>query len=192
MRFLALMLSVMVGSSAMANEEPKYRLVAKNAAYEIRQYDDRAIVRTQTGDADSGFGKLFRYISGANTSQSKIAMTVPVTQSEKIAMTAPVTEQVSDGKTYMSFYLPAKYTLATAPLPTDPSVELATDKGGKFAVLQFSGRSSNAAFQKKSKDLRAALIDDGMSFFDVPIRATFNAPFTPGFMRRNEIMFRLK
>ena len=136
--------------------------------------------------------KLFGYISGANTSQAKVAMTVPVSQSEKIDMTTPVTQQNTNGNSYMSFYLPSQYSKETAPVPTDPAVELSVDRGGKFAVLQFSGRSTDAAFSKRSKVLRNALIEGGISFEDRPIRATYNAPFTPGFLRRNEIMFRLK
>jgi hypothetical protein len=191
MRFI-LSILLMLGTPALAYEEPKYEVVGKNAAYEIRLYGDRIVVRTLSGETSSGFRKLFGYISGANMSQAKVAMTVPVSQSEKMDMTTPVTEQTTTSGSYMRFYLPAQYTMATAPVPTDPAVELSVDRGGKFAVLQFSGRSSDGAFAKQAKVLKEALVKDGVSFEDLPIRATYNAPFTPGFMRRNEIMLRLK
>jgi hypothetical protein len=191
MRLFVLIL-LMLGTPALAYDESNYQVLGNTASYETRQYADRIVVRTLSGGSSSGFRKLFGYISGANTSQAKVAMTVPVSQSEKIDMTTPVTEQDRNGASYMSFYLPTQYTMETAPVPTDPAVELSIDRGGKFAVLQFSGRSTDAAFLKHSKVLRKALIEDGISFEDRPIRATYNAPFTPGFMRRNEMMFRLK
>jgi hypothetical protein len=191
MRFILLIL-LMLGTPALAYDEPKYEVLDKTTAYEVRLYGDRIVVRTFSSGSSSGFRKLFGYISGANTSQAKVSMTVPVSQSEKIDMTTPVAEQSTTGGSYMSFYLPAQYTMATAPVPTDPAVELSVDRGGKFAVLQFSGRSTDGAFAKQTKLLREALVKDGVSFEDLPIRATYNAPFTPGFMRRNEIMFRLK
>ena len=81
------------------------------------------------GFEDAGslaFQRLFRYISGNNVAQQKIAMTAPVTQSgsEKIKMTAPVS-QVADGNAYLvAFSLPSTYTLATVPKPLDPTVRI--------------------------------------------------------------------
>ena len=189
---LVVLILFLLGVPALAYAEPEYRLIEQTASYETRQYNDRVVVRALSGSSNNAFRKLFGYISGANSSQVKVAMTVPVSQSEKIDMTTPVTEQKANGSSYMSFYLPEKYTLETAPIPTDSAVELLIDSGGIFAVHRFSGSSSDSAFLKKSKLLRSALQDGGIAFVDQPIRATYNGPFTPGFMRRNEIMFRLK
>jgi hypothetical protein len=63
---------------------------------EVRQYDPRlAIEATVDGPdrekaAGEAFGLLFRYITGANQREQKIAMTTPVrTDSERIAITVP-------------------------------------------------------------------------------------------------------
>ena len=56
-------------------------------------------------------------------------MTVPVTQSVKIDMTAPVTQSKKDGKLVMQFYLPSKFTINTAPKPTNRKVSLVVLEG---------------------------------------------------------------
>ena len=72
----------------MAYEEAQFCHPFKTDNYEIRQYEDRVAVETESSSANNGFGTLFKYISGANTAQQEIAMTIPVTQSVKIDMTA--------------------------------------------------------------------------------------------------------
>ena len=58
----------------------KYSVVAQKNGYEIRQYEPYILAETPMGggSGDSGFRELFAYISGANTGNSKLAMTVPV------------------------------------------------------------------------------------------------------------------
>ena len=73
------------GSAVMALEEPKYTIIKQTNDYEIRKYDDRLAVETLEGSGENrAFSLLFKYISGANELNSKVAMTIPVTQSTKI------------------------------------------------------------------------------------------------------------
>ena len=56
-------------------------------------------------------------------------MTAPVIQekqAEEIAMTAPVFQEKSDKAWFMTFVLPADYTLAIAPVPLDSTIVLKT------------------------------------------------------------------
>jgi hypothetical protein len=55
------------------------------------------------------FQKLFRYISGDNVSNTKVAMTAPVGQ-----------QRIQD-KWAVSFTMPKSYTLTTLTQPTDAS-----------------------------------------------------------------------
>ena len=64
----------------MAYEEPSFAIVQANESYEIRYYNERVVVQTNNTSQNSGFRKLFNYISGKNSNSEKIAMTVPVTQ----------------------------------------------------------------------------------------------------------------
>ena len=179
------------GNTAMAYEEAHFVILSKTDNYEIRQYEDRVAVETESSSANNGFRTLFKYISGANTAQQEIAMTIPVTQSVKIDMTVPVTQQKNGSSDVMQFYLPATFTAQSAPKPTSPNVRIVTIKGGIFAVRRYSGRSSDSNFQNNSDILRSAMIADGVTFEEPAIKATFNGPLTPFFLRRNEVMFRL-
>jgi len=106
----------LLGSNAMATEEPKFELLSKHDAIELRRYPAFIVAETTVeGDMDAASGKGFRAIAdyifgnnkvtGASTdnASAKIAMTAPVAMtplpaaSQKIAMTAPVAmEPVAD------------------------------------------------------------------------------------------------
>ena len=176
---------------SMALEEPKYQIIKSNKNYEIRKYKDRLAVEVEYSNEDSGFRYLFNYISGENTSLEKISMTVPVTQSVKIDMTAPVTQTTKDDKMLMQFFLPSKFTLDTAPKPTNKKVRLVVLKGDYYAVIKYSGRVTNKNFQKHYKELKEYLIKDNINFLEPAIRATFNGPFTLPVFRRNEVMMKI-
>ena len=190
----ALLLSFMItftaiGGTAMAYEEPRYEIVHQAEGYEVRRYNDRLAAQVSgTANQNSAFGLLFRYISGANQSSEKVSMTVPVAQSEKIAMTVPVAQSsMSDGG-YMQFFLPAHYTLENVPKPTNPDVEIVVVKGGYFAVHRYNGRASDQNFARARTVLLSRLSEDGHVPTSEVTKATYNGPFTPPFMRRNEAM----
>ena len=178
-------------SSAL--EETSYRVITANQIYEIREYDDRLAVQTnQKNGQNMAFRKLFKYISGSNISSTKIEMTTPVTQSVKIGMTTPVTQKSQDGEMMMKFFLPRKFQLETAPQPLSEDLSITVVKGGKYAVMKYSGRSTVKNFEKHSKLLLEALSINKIATLGDPIKATFNGPLTPFFVRRNEVMVRLK
>ena len=178
---------------SIAYEETSYRIVAANQNYEIREYDDRLAVQTsQENGQNKAFRELFKYISGSNTSSTKIEMTIPVTQSIKIDMTTPVTQKFQDGKIIMRFFLPRKFQPETAPQPLNEDLSIVVVKGGKYAVMKYSGRSTVKNFEKHSNLLLEALSVNNITTLDDPIKATFNGPLTPFFVRRNEVMIRIK
>mgnify|MGYP001988443279 FL=1 len=167
-------------SNAMANEEAPYDIVDKNEVYEIRKYSDRLAVETKTSGSNNNFRKLFNYISGGNQTNEKISMTTPVTQVEK------------NGAMSMQFYLPSKFNSSNAPIPTREDVSLITIEGGYYAVLRFSGRASDKNFLKHMEILEKELQNNNISIISLPIRATYDSPFTLPMNRRNETMFKIK
>ena len=178
---------------SIAYEETSYRVITANQIYEIREYDDRLAVQTSRENGQNkAFRKLFKYISGSNTSSKKIEMTIPVTQSIKIDMTTPVTQKFQDGKIIMRFFLPRKFQPETAPQPLNEDLSIVVVKGGKYAVMKYSGRSTVKNFEKHSNLLLEALSVNKITTLDDPIKATFNGPLTPFFVRRNEVMIRIK
>lgn len=60
-------------------EEQSYEVVQTKSDFEIRYYPP-VMMAAYVSDSNnsSGFRSLFRYISGSNQSQTKIAMTTPV------------------------------------------------------------------------------------------------------------------
>ena len=170
----------------MALEEPKYSIIKKTNNYEIRKYADRLAVETLEGSGENrAFSLLFKYISGANEQNSKVAMTIPASlaQSTKIDMTAPVTQEEVNGDRVMRFFLPTKFTMENAPRPTSGAVSLVVVKGQMYAVARYSGRSSDQNFIRNARKLSEALKRDGVKTSGDPIKATYNGPFIPFFLK---------
>ena len=164
-------------SHAMAYEESPFNIVHQTDVYEIRHYVDRLAVQATYTNQNSSFRNLFNYISGANIDSKKIKMTTPVTQYEE------------NSEMIMQFYLPSKFTKKTAPVPTDPRVELITIEEGHYAVIKYSGRLTDKNFNKHKKILKENLIEDKIEIIGPAIKATYNGPFTLPILRRNEAMF---
>ena len=170
-------LGLIIAFKAMAYEEANYQVVKTNELYEIRKYSDRLAVETSTSNQNSGFRKLFNYISGDNQN------------SEEIKMTTPVTEMERKGNMTMQFYLPLKFDKNNVPIPSRPDLEIVNIEGGYFAVIVYSGRSSDKNFIKHKDILENELKKDDISILGPPIKATYNGPFTLPMLRRNEVMF---
>jgi hypothetical protein len=192
---IAAVVAVLTISTAMAIEEPSFKVLAKDGSFELREYSPYVVARTRVEadfeDAGSiAFQRLFRYISGNNVAQHKIAMTAPVTQSrgEKIAMTAPVS-QVADGRAFLvAFTLPSTYTLATAPKPLDPTIQVSEVPAQLIACWRYSGRWTVANYRENESLLRERIKARGLITRGDPVLARYNPPFTPWFMRRNEVL----
>ena len=161
----------------MATEESKFEVVSESENYEIRYYEERLVIQTNSGTQNNAFRKLFKYISGSNEESKKIAMTVPVTQ---------VNDKKGD---FMQFYLPEEFTKSNTPLPEDNSIEVTSIDAGHYAVLRFSGRPNKQNFNKHAKILKNYLNKDNISIVSSPIKATYNSPFILPMFRRNESMF---
>ena len=177
---------------AMSYEEPEYKVVKKTDVYEIRQYKKRTVAQIIYGEEDSGFRVLFDYILGSNKSSKEVEMTIPVTQSKEIDMTVPVTQSTNDGEMSMRFFLPKQYSKQNAPEPNDERVKIIDLPEEYLAVISYSGFASDSNFVDHHEELKAALEKDGMVIKGPPIKATYNSPFTPPFLRRNEAMYLLK
>ncbi len=181
-------------------ETPKYELVAKAKGYEVRSYAPHIVAEVEVsgsyGDTlNQGFRKVADYIFGNNTAKGSIAMTAPVLHekqavSEKISMTAPVLhEKAGQGDTYkLAFVMPSKYTLETLPKPNNSEVTLRAVPEKKFAVRSFGGYATKGKVERETKKLLDALKSANISPTGVPSTAQYNPPWTPPFMRHNEVM----
>ncbi|MDO9619073.1 MAG: heme-binding protein [Pseudomonas sp.] len=198
--FFAALLLIIGMQETMAVEEASYVLLKSDGKFEVREYAPHVLAETLvTGDLESAGGKafqtLFGYISGDNVSRTKVAMTAPVSQvpaSEKIQMTAPVGQQRVEEQWAVSFMMPKSYTLSTLPQPKDPSVVLRQVPAQKMAVVRYSGTWSEKNYSRHKSELEAWVRKNGLTASGSEIWARYNAPFTPWFLRRNEVLIPVK
>ena len=172
-------LGLIITSNSMSYEEANYEVVKKNEVYEIRKYSDRLAIETEISNQGSSFRKLFNYISGNNEDNEEIKMTTPVTQVEK------------KGNMTMQFYLPSKFNIENTPVPSNSDIKILKIKEGYYAVIEYSGRASDKNFTKHKSILENELKKDDISILSVPIKATYDGPFTLPMNRRNEAMFEI-
>ena len=178
-RILVILISILtLSSQTMAYEEANYEVVKENKEYEIRKYSDRLVIETNSIEGN-GFRKLFNYISGNNE------------ESQEIKMTVPVTQEIKNGSMTMQFYLPLKFNKENAPKPSNSDIKILNIEGGYYAVIKYSGRSSDKNFLKNKNILEKQLKQDNITIISPPIRASYNSPFTLPMLKRNEVMYRI-
>jgi len=181
---------------AMGTEEAAYSVEKKDGVFELRHYEIQVVAEVFVDGSmeDAGnkaFRPLFNYISGANRTQGKIAMTAPVGQQaegQKIAMTAPVGQEAASNQWAVSFTMPAQFTMETLPAPTDESVRLRIVPARRVATVRYSGTWTQKRYERNLARLREWMKSNGLAANGEPVWARYNPPFTPWFLRRNEIL----
>lgn len=196
-RIFGLSLLVLLGGgTALAIEEAKFSVSLRDGDFEIRNYEPSLVAETRIngdfeGVGSEAFGVLFDYISGDNKSRQKVAMTSPVEQvatSEKIDMTSPVGQTQDDGKWAVSFTMPASSTMETLPVPNDSRVAIREIPARQMASVRYSGFWSEKGYLKNKAKLESWISSQGLTATGEPVWARYNAPFTPWFLRRNEVL----
>jgi len=182
-----------------AIDEPEFQVVRELEDIEVRQYAAytvaQVIVTGPAGEAgNQAFPILAGYIFGKNKGDRKFAMTAPVTQAAvpiKLEMTAPVTQTAIASGFLVQFVLPKGVTVASAPEPLDARVQLREVSPSLVAVIRYSGFWSKSNYNEHLAKLQAALRAADLAWTGEPVYSRYNAPFTPWFMRRNEIWLHL-
>jgi len=160
-----------------------YEVEACYEDIEVRRYPGLVLATVDGTDDNSMFGVLFEYIAGRNRARRKIDMTAPVITSEKMPMTAPVIS--AGGK--MSFVMPAGLAPESVPEPLDPRVRIERVPARRVAVVRFKGRAGERSVVEETALLLCEAGKAGLSSVGEPFLMRYNSPFTPGFMRRNEV-----
>lgn len=179
-----------------AIEEPAYIVDQQLAkSIELRTYAPytvaEVVVNASADEAGNrAFPILAGYIFGKNKGERKLAMTAPVTQSAvpvKMEMTAPVTQAEVPGGILVQFVLPKGITPTNAPVPLDSQIRLREMPEKKLAAIQYSGLWSEANYSNHLAKLQTELKAKGLKWVGEPVFSRYDAPFTPWFLRRNEI-----
>jgi len=189
--------TIVFGGEAVAYDSPTYRVTSALGAIEIREYEPYIVAETAVDggleDAgNQGFRILAKYIFGDNRGSKKIAMTAPVAQAKvegtKIAMTAPVTQEQTGGQYTVRFMMPSEFSREQLPDPNDSRIAFQEIPSRTLAAVRYSGTWSKRNYEKNLALLYDTLRADGLEPTGEPVWARYNAPFTPWFMRRNEIL----
>ena len=203
----------------MATEEPEFSLIKKEGDFEIRSYAPKIIaevkVKGSYDDATSaGFKLLADFIFGNNTSTNnesskiemtapvissienkKIAMTAPVISSienKKIAMTAPVISEKNEHAWLISFVMPSEYSLDNLPRPNNTSIKIIAKDSETYAVIIFSGLVRESSFNEKIDLLNKYIIKNNYELDGNVQIARYDPPWTLPFLRRNELLIKIK
>lgn len=167
-------------------ESAPYTVLESDGNIEIREYPDLVLASTESQFSargnDGSFMRLFRYISGDNAAGQKIEMTTPVFMEPD--------RGTAKGK--MGFVMPRKVAETGVPDPKASNVAISKRAGGRFAVIRFSGVMDTKKAEEQEAKLRAWLFARGLEGEAMAERAGYDPPFTPGFLRRNEVLIRLK
>jgi len=165
-----------------------YGIKGTTGEIEFRQYPALVLVTADNSQNDAGFNLLFAYISGSNKPREKIPMTAPVITSQKIPMTSPVVSNA----TSMSFVLPAGKTREETPDPLDSRVRIVTLPEREVAVIRFTGYASPQEVDAVTVRLQDGLKKAGIETVGQPFLMRYDSPWTPGFLRRNEVGIEVK
>ena len=172
------------GTVRAGYESAPYQVARASGPFEVRDYPSLTVVETPMArggnGSDGSFNRLFRFIAGGNEARQKIAMTTPVFMSG------------GDTGATMAFVMPANTTASGVPKPADGSLTVRELPAGRFAVLRFSGGREAKKEAEALERLRAWMKQEGLKESSPPVYGYFDPPWTPGFLRRNEVMARVE
>ena len=162
-------------------ESAPYKVVRTAGKFEVRDYPALTVAETPMANpngSDGSFRRLFGFITGGNEAKQEIAMTTPVF--------------MSGGETNatMAFVMPVKMKSGEVPKPADGSVQVRELPAGRFAVLRYSGGRNAEKEAAVLAKLKAWMETERLSVLSPPAFGYFDPPWTPAFLRRNEVMIR--
>jgi len=171
----------LVSNSRAATETPEYKIVRTDGKFEIRDYPALEFAGTsmEGSDMDGSFMRLFRFITGKNEG------------AREIAMTAPVLINSTAANRTMSFIMPKRAVEQGVPKPSDEKVSLGKIEPARFAVFRFDGNRTAENEEKAASKLKAWLEAEKLTAKGAPMFAYYDPPWTPIFLRRNEVFIRI-
>jgi hypothetical protein len=180
---LAAAVVVLVGCKATraGYETAPYKVVRRDGKFELRDYPSLTLVETPmatsgSNGADGSFNRLFRFITGNNEANQKIAMTTPVFMSGNETNRA------------MAFVMPSGEKATQVPKPKEAAVTVREVAAGRYAVLRFGGGRNAKKEAEVERELRSWMQTERLPAKPPPVFGYFDPPWIPAFLRRNEVM----
>jgi hypothetical protein len=166
-------------------ETIQYQVVEKVKEHniELRKYPTFYMAKAKTKldpGMSGGFNQVFNYISGGNKNN------------QKISMTTPVISEMNENELMTSFVLPSKYSENEIPDPNHGNITIEKVQEGYFLSISFKGRWTMQNFEKHNQVLIEYINNQGHEIISDKYILRYQPPMMPGFLRRNEIMYRIK
>lgn len=163
-------------------ETVPYEVLEKHKNIELRKYETFYVASTKTrldSRLSGGFNNVFNYISGQNE------------EKEKISMTVPVVSRMEEDQLVTSFIVPSKYH-GNIPQPSSSNVYIEEVREGIFISIRFSGAWTEENFLRKDKELKEYINEHNIVIENQRYIMRYQGPFVPSFLRRNEVLYRVK
>lgn len=170
-------------------EQPDYTVVEGEGNFELRDYPAMVVAEAVTeGNRQEGVRQGFRALAAYIFAKDR--------EGDRIAMTAPVIQQPTDIRSgdewRVRFVMPSAFDLDALPAPAGSDVTLHRWPPSRLAVIRFSGRADDADFARAEGRLRDWISDRGLEVEGTPLLAYYDDPWTPGMLRRNEVLVRVR
>ena len=170
-------------------EQAEYKVIKKTEDYEIREYSPHIIAEVTLQDnydkpQNEGFRIIAEYIFGNNKVNTSIAMTAPV-------MIKNDFKNENMKNNIVSFFMPKSYNIDTLPKPNDNRIKIIPVPAKRYLVSSFSWYRSENKIKNEQDNLRKYAERDNIKINDDFIYAGYNAPWTPPWMTRNEVLVQL-
>lgn len=196
---------VLLGWKLVVTEEPDYERVERRDGLELRRYAPFMVAETEVSARfatvqEAAFPRLVGYVKGNNATGRNVPMRAPVTQQ-------PLAGEANDGTGdstgdgtgddepadwRVQFVMPWEYLPSMLPRPADPAVRLQQMPARLVAARRYGGNWRETRYRAQEAELLAAIEREGLDAIGAPIFARYNAPFIPGFLRRNEVLVEVR
>jgi hypothetical protein len=169
----------------MTQQQP-YTVLSQHKGFELRKYPAGIQIETTVGgdfvDAGNrGFRPLVNFISGNNKARQSIAMTAPVIQ-----------ESAGANRHMVRFVMPEEMKSGDVPASLDSSVKVIEVPEHLAAAKRFSGSWNQDKFLLEGEKLVSETLSSGLETVGSLYFARFDPPWKPGFLKRNEVLIRVK
>jgi hypothetical protein len=170
----------LINKSSAKTEQHEYEVIKKYDDFEIRQYKPALFssvilnVNTYKESSNQGFRILAGYIFGDNE------------QGQKIAMTSPVAMEI-DSNSKMMFMVPAEYSEATLPKPTNDKIQFERREAKIMAAIRFGGWANDEKIADYERKLSEALSKENIQVKGKFMYFGYNPPYEI-INRRNEVV----
>lgn len=174
-------------------ETPEYTALLKRSGYEVRSYKPYTVAEAPmpsgAGPASgAGFMELAGYIFGGNDAGESMEMTTPVLSS------AGQRGGGGDGEggARMAFVMERRFTPEQLPRARSGQVSARVEPPRIRAAVTFGGFPLDFEVERAERELRAALVRDGLQPEAGYLLARYNEPTVPPWLRRNEVLITLR